>query len=533
MNFEFNKFDYSLIPKLSKTDLAYINGDHNLREFYEYDFDTSAFDKIIAEKPYSSEQRELIINQLLKQYEEIPNCENAIGNILKLSHKNCFTIITAHQPLLFGGPVYYIYKIASVIHLCIDLKQKYPEFEFVPVFVLGSEDHDFDEVNHINIYGKTIKWDDEAGGAVGRKSNQNILSTLEELKQILGDSVNSTAVYEMFLDAHSSTNNFAEATQHWVSKLFDEWGLIVANLDDKALKNSFKKIIFEDIVSQASSKLVNATLERTTALGYKAQATPRDINFFYHTNNQRLRIIFEDDLYKIENSNLSFNESQLKKEIDHHPEKFSPNVIMRPIYQEFLFPNLAYVGGGGEIAYWLERKSLFEHYGLKMPMLIRRNSWTFIDKNLSSKMDKLQFEIPYYFKEIDLLIKDFIQNHTTDELDISEERKMLNQLFNSLLEKTENIDRSLSGYIKAEEVKFEKNIDQILFKLQKASKSKHETEIAQLKSIKEKLFPNNTLQERYENFITYYNLWGNAWIDFLVKNSNPFEKKFNFVKDEK
>lgn len=234
----------------------------------------------------------------------------------------------------------------------------------------------------------------------------------------------------------------------------------------------------------------------------------------------------EDGQYKVLNTDLSFSAAEMETEIEQHPEYFSPNVIMRPIYQELILPNLAYVGGGGEIAYWLERKSQFAHFKLNFPMLVRRDSALWIDGTTYKKMNKADLCIEDLWQDTDQLIRAYIEKNGTIEISLEKERETLQALFEGLAGKAKATDPNLQKFVLAEHAKSRKSIDQIETRLLRAEKQVHENAISQIRSVKEKLFPNNGLQERYDNFLPFYLRYGNTFFQTLKDNFDPLEKKF-------
>jgi bacillithiol biosynthesis cysteine-adding enzyme BshC len=235
----------------------------------------------------------------------------------------------------------------------------------------------------------------------------------------------------------------------------------------------------------------------------------------------RERIELENGVYSVVNTDLTFTESALLEELEAHPERFSPNVVMRPLYQESILPNLAYIGGGGELAYWLERKRQFEHFGINFPMLVRRNSVVWIDGNSAKRMEKLGLDLNALLGDTEDLVKTWVHEKSEQELSLSAEKQALSKLFESIVQKAEATDPTLAGAVKAEEARQIKSLEQLEVRLVRAQKQRFETEINQLRGLKEKLFPGNGLQERYDNFIPHYLRNGETFFDVLLENLDP------------
>ncbi len=341
------KLPYSEVPLFSTRDKAYILENPGLRPFYKYPVNLESFRQVIADKANDNVDRETLAEVLLRQHEGLDAPPSVLDNINKLRDKNTFTVATAHQPSLFTGPLYYIFKIISALNLAEKLNENYPDFHFVPVFISSGEDHDFAEVNHLHLFNKTLTWESGETGPVGQMDTSSLQPVLEELKAILGESENAKTIYGIIEKTHSKPGHYARAAYELAHELFKKDGLVVLNTNDGQLKKAFVPFIKEEIFGQVSKPLVEATCAELEKAGYHAQAMPREINFFYLKNNIRERIVLEEGVYKVLNTSLAFSQLELEAEIDNHPERFSPNVIMRPIYQELTLPNLAYIGGGG------------------------------------------------------------------------------------------------------------------------------------------------------------------------------------------
>ncbi len=523
---------FSDVPQLAYKDVAYTTEKSAIRPFFKYPVELDVFGQVIADKEREPTDRRTLVKVLKDQYTNLSRAKLVDDNIKALGDQRTFTIVTAHQPSLFTGPLYYIYKIISTIHLSRQLNEKYSDNYFVPVFITGGEDHDFEEINYIHLFNKTIIWQSEEQGAVGRMSTKNLAAPLTELKGILGKSSDAQEVFDLIYNAYTQNEFYAEATIQLVHELFKEHGLVVANMSHPSLKRLFIPYIKEEIFNQASQPLVAATADALEKINFKPQAFPRAINFFYLRDNLRARIILEDEKYKVLHTNYEFTRAELEAEIEAHPEYFSPNVIMRPLYQEVILPNLAYVGGGGELAYWLERKTQFAHFGINFPMLIRRNSAMWIDKNTSKKIQKLGFGIEDLFKDTDALIRLFVENQSVEGLEIAAEKQTIERVFDEIATKGKKIDPTLVKAILAEKTKQLKVLDQLESRLLRAEKNKHETALNQIRSLKEKLYPQNGLQERHDNFLSLYLKYGRAFFDILLEHLDPLKKQFLVVTDE-
>lgn len=523
---EIQRIPFNKISQLSSKDIAYATNAPELRPFFKYEVKLDAFADVIEDKKQDKINRDMLVKTLKDQYARYETTELVQQNIEALAHEHTFTVVTAHQPSLFTGPLYYIYKIMSVINLAKQLNEHYPDYKIVPVFVSGGEDHDFEEVNHANIFGKTVIWENNETGSVGKMKTKSLEPVLKDIDEILGGSDRARAIFDMLHTAYTSHEVYTDATIHLVNELFKEFGLVVLDMNNAALKRLFAPYIKKELVEQPSKTLVEATTLQLEEAGFSGQAYAREINFFYLDDQIRERIIFEDGYYHVNNTDIRFSESELLEEVDKHPEHFSPNVVMRPIYQEGILPNLAYIGGGGELAYWLERKEQFKHFGLNFPMLIRRNSVLWIDKGSVKKMQKLDFTLEDLLKDTEVLIKAYVKENTEKELSLSDEKGRLQAIYDEVKEKAEAIDKTLVKTVLAEGAKQLNSLENLESKLLRAEKQRHDISINQIRSLKDKLFPDNGLQERTDNFIQFYLKHGKEYFQILKDHLNPLEKGF-------
>ncbi len=526
-----SKIPYTQTTYFSKLILDYISGDATLKNFYSADPKIDSFAKAIENKAKQPINRKLLVEVIEQQYKN-SNCELPALNCQLLLNENTFTVTTGHQLCLFTGPLYFIYKIISTINLAAQLKQQFPDSNFVPIYWMASEDHDFAEVNHIHLFGKKIEWNPDNVSAsipVGKISTQTMAPLLEELKPIFGESEHAKHLISLFERAYSNSKNLSDATRIVVHELFGAYGLVVLDADNKALKSEFLEIMLDDLKNQSNQSIVTESIQQLETKGYKAQVNPREINCFYMNETFRERIIVEEDSYKINNTDLVFSQTEIENELRNFPERFSPNVVLRPLYQEKILPNLAYIGGGGELAYWLEYKAMFEFHKIQFPILFLRNSVLWLDAVSADKWKKFGFTDKDLFHTSDELIKSFLEMNASDDMNLSEEKDALKILFERVSIKAQKKDATLKAPAEAELQKVLASLSNLENKMLKAEKQKQETSINQIKKIKEKQFPEGQLQERYENFSNFYLKYGEDFISVLKENINPFETQFLII----
>ncbi|MDO9138347.1 MAG: bacillithiol biosynthesis cysteine-adding enzyme BshC, partial [Lutibacter sp.] len=334
--------------------------------------------------------------------------------------------------------------IVTAINLADRLKKEFPQQNFVPVYWMATEDHDFEEIQYFNVDNTKISWNTKSGGAVGRLKTSGFDAVFNEFSSILGTSKNADALRELFKNAYLKNDNLAEATRFLVNELFGVYGLVIVDGDDVKLKKQFAPFVKQELLQNTSFDIVSKT-DQLLSAEYKIQVNPREINLFYLKDALRERIIFEKNHFTINNTNLTFSEHEMMKEVEEHPERFSPNVIMRPLYQEIVLPNLAYIGGGGELAYWFQLKNYFNAVHVPFPILVLRNSALLATKKQMHKLDKLNISVTEIFKNQETLIANVIKDHSEIKIDFSEQKNTLQQQFSALKELAKKTDSTFLG----------------------------------------------------------------------------------------
>lgn len=475
-------------------------------------------------KNYSLENRLTLVEAIKNQNQNFPISELTQSNIELLQSEKTFTITTGHQLNLFTGPIYFIYKIASTINLCKQLKEKYSGFKFVPVYWMATEDHDFEEINHFNVNDKKITWKKDSFGPVGRLSTEGMNSVFSEFSEIIGIGSDAKYLKEIFKKAYLEHSNLADATRFLVNELFSEEGLVIIDGDDRNLKTLFTPYIQDELINQNSFTEVSKTIQQLK--DYAVQVNPREINLFYIEDHLRERIVFENNIYKINNTEIQFSEAEILDLLEKFPEKFSPNVILRPLYQEVVLPNLAYIGGGGEIAYWLELKSNFNTQKVTFPILILRNSFIVASQKQLEKIDKLQLTWSDLFLTKEELVNFKTKEYSNFEIDFSEQKATLQKQFTELLKIAEQTDKSFIGAVKAQEAKQLKGLENLEKRLLKAEKRNHLDKLNRITDIQNQLFTNGGLQERKSNFSSYFS---KNFINQTIFLSNPLKTHFKII----
>ncbi len=494
--------------------LDYISQKQSLKPFYGQFPTVDNFKSQIEAKIFDDKKRQTLVTALERQYKAI----KVKPELSKLLNTNTFTVTTGHQLNIFTGPLYVIYKIVTAINLAKSLKQKYPNYDFIPVYWLASEDHDFEEISSFNLFGKKYNWQTQQQGAVGRMNPRELGNAIK----ILPEKV------PIFEKAYLRNNTLADAVRCYMNDLFGAEGLVCIDGDDPDLKRQFLPIIEDELTNQSTFDIVKKTTADIESLGYHTQVSPREINLFYLDEQLRERIIEKEGQYHVLNTDLVFDKESLLEIARSSPQKISPNVVLRPLYQEVILPNLAYIGGPSEVPYWLQLKGIFEHYQVPFPILMPRSFVLYVTEANQQKVKKLGLKTEDFFEDDNKLKKRFVAQASTETLTLDDEKTSFEQLFNQILAKATAIDKSLEGAVSAEKTKLLSSLSNLEKRIQKAEERNYESEVSQVLGLKNKLFPNGGLQERHDNFLNFYTN-DSQFIQKLLNTIDAFDYRFNVL----
>ena len=380
---------------------------------------------------------------------------------------------------------------------------------------MASEDHDFDEIKSFRLFGKNYHWTITPSGPVGDIDPKGLKSILKELPERV----------KLFENAYLKSRSLSEAVRIYINELFGKYGLLILDPRDKELKSAFVKIIEDDIINNSIKKIEQ---KKDTNCKYKPKVNVRRINFFYVKKNMRERIIKNNKGFEVNNSSIKFSEQDIIKEINQNAESFSPNVIMRCLYQQTILPNVTYIGGPSEIEYWLQFNRFFKFYKVPLPVLIPRNFAILIKDKIKKSIDKLNINFNDIFLEKSQLEKKVLKNQSKNILELTKEKTNIEKEMNEILSKSKKIEMSMKGKILVLKKKTLKEINNIEKQLIKQEKKNHQNSLNELEKIHSKLFPDNKLQERKDNFLNYY-LSDKNFIEDLINNLDTLKFVFNII----
>ena len=526
-----SEIKYNDTNQFSKLFVDYTEQKDNLKKLISEYPKIENFKKQIKAKSESFDQsvRPIIKTVIKNQYKGISLNNIQKKNLNSILNKNTYTVTTGHQLNIFTGPLYFIYKIFSTINLTEILKKKYPKYDFVPMYWMATEDHDFAEINNFYCFDRVFNWDSNQSGCVGDFNTDSINNTIEELDIEISNFKSYSKIISIIKNSYLNSNNLSDATRKFVNELFKEYGLLIIDPNDKQLKSNFSKIIKSELLENL---IYNHSKEYTSLikeLGYKVQVNPRNINLFYIENGNRVRIVKRKNDFITNDKVNSWTENEIIEEIKSSPDRFSPNVLLRPLFQEFILPNLCYVGGPSEICYWLQLKSVFDASNISYPLLLNRNSALLISEKQSSFLKKNKLDVKDLLMEKNELEKKLVKTYSKIKFDFLPLEKALNNQFSKLRKIAEKTDKSFIGSLHAQEKKQIKGLQNLKKRLLKAEKKYHYEKINKIIEFQKSFFPSGIFQERIVNFIEFCKEDRSSFLKKLKENLNPLNNKFTVI----
>ena len=518
----------------------YLDQKENVQQFYGRFPNLENFEEqiLLKKENYNnpsggSEKRRILAEVLKTQYTRLQTSEATATNLDLLQQENTFTVTTGHQLNLFTGPLYFLYKIVTAINLAAELKKQYPEYNFVPVYWMATEDHDFEEISFFHLHGKKFQWNppqsEKTGGPVGELPTTGLDDVFKLFSAEIGSSKNAEQLKQWFKNAYLEHDNLADATRYLANELFGAQGLVIVDAHHPQLKKLFVPYLKKELLEQFSFPKVEETAKSLAEQTYNVQVNSREINLFYMKEGLRERILERGGRFFVHDHQISWSREELLELLEKHPERFSPNVLLRPLYEEVILPNLCYIGGGGELAYWLELKSLFEAAKVTFPMLLLRNSVLIQTEKQDQKRQKLGISLPELFLKRHELINRKVRKISNIDIDFSPQKEHLVKQFQEMYELAEKTDKTFLNAVKAQEVKQLKGLENLEKRLLKAQKRKLGDEVSRIADLQNQLFPNGSLQERHHNFSEFYLEYGEELIPALLENLKPLELKFDIL----
>ncbi|MCB0730926.1 MAG: bacillithiol biosynthesis cysteine-adding enzyme BshC [Ignavibacteriae bacterium] len=536
--------DFSEIPKSNNLFLDFINEFELVKNYYKINFRDeslykSHFEKIVGRDNPNKEKLFEIINS---QYSNFHPSEKTSSNINTLKKPNTIAVFTGQQLGIYGGPLYTIYKIFTVIKLCDYLNEMFSEFNFIPLFWMAGDDHDFEEISYINLINKEnelqkIIYNDgidpfENRGNVGNlKFTKEIMEFSNSIKDALRETEFSNDLFNLTEKILNENISIKDSFFQLLFKIFDETGLVIFNPQDAEVKKLlipiFKKELLDYKEHTKDLLITSAELDEN----YHAQVKIKPINLFLQDETGRHLIEPVDDEYRLKGKRKRITQEEILNHLEEKPEDFSANVLLRPICEDYLFPTGFYIAGPGEISYYAQAIPLYKHFNLQHPIIYPRASATILESNIAKILVKYNLSTHDFFigseKLKSNLINSFSQNNLVEEFDKVE--LSLKDIFKSLTDYLGSVDNNLVNVANSSNDKMLHQLNILKDKAAKAFENKYDASFRQISKAQNSIYPNDNLQERELSIVSFLNKYGFDFFDWLYNELDIHDFKHQIL----
>ncbi len=540
--------EFSKLPNFNNLYLDYISGGEEemekLKPFFNSMYrDNEEFFKVIDDKVYNYStnryfDKNILIDILKHQNVTFGGDEYTAANIEKLSGEHTFAVVTGQQVSLYTGPVYTILKTITAVKLAKDLHERFPQFNFVPVFWLEAEDHDIDEADHTYIIDRQnelirIGFEQQENNSeenikrstppVGTTVFGEVINSInEQLRSSLIDTDFKDKIMNLVTKHYREGNDYKTAFAGLMNEIFKGYGVIFIDPSDIEIKRLLKPVFEKELTS--SPKLCESIITQSAELEkhYDLQVKPKVINMFFLHNNNRLLIEPRDGgKFALKNSKRRFENDELMNLLEESPELFSPNVVLRPVCQDYLLPTAAYIGGPGEISYFAQLKPAYRHYDITMPVIFPRVSASIVESKISKFLNNFNVKFE------DIFHHSFLVSKVVDKLsevkiedEIGKYTDEINKIFYDMKNMTVKVDQALLNIVDNMKEKTKQNLEQFRGKLINAQAKKSETTTTQIDKVTNNIYPNHNLQERVINILYFLNKYDDSFIKKLFHETD-------------
>lgn len=506
---------------------SYLDQSENLKPFYSgHPTNKNDWQTVINQRAnFSHDMRNQVAEILLHQSKTTHPLVTA--NIEKLKHNNTFALVTGQQAGFFGGPLFTFFKTLSTIKWAEHLKKEFPAYNFVPVFWVEIEDHDFQEIARFsNPEHPPVSYTDPDSDTyqqiVHRTIKTDFSTFLGQVFSLLPESEFKKSYTEIIAECYAEGMGFGDAFKKFMHVIFDDFGLIICDPTDVRLKRLANPVFEKEILNLTSEQSISSQSEKLTAAGFSPQVTPRQINSFFIDGGKRLGILKQENVYSLQGKEQIFSEKEMTILIRQHPEKFSPNVVLRPLYQDYILPTIGISAGPGELSYFMQFKSNYEAFGVPLPILIPRAFGIIIEPAIERLLEKLSIDILDVLTEQNLTHQYLTQKRGIDtQTEMADLKKAIEQLMQSKTEIIRSTDSTLVDTWNSQIGKTLIGIDQFEQRLDKSIKRNEEQTINQIKRILQHLMPENHPQERTHSILYYLTKYGSTVVRSLYDQIEP------------
>ena len=533
--------DFSQIPGMSQLFVDYVNNFEKVKNYYETNFrDENTYEEIFSK--ISNENGPKLYDIIKNQYKNQKFSEKTKSNIELIKNENTIAVITGQQLGLMGGPLYTIYKIFTAVKLSEYLNEKFKNYNFIPVFWMAGDDHDFEEISNVKLlnneneiqtilYNEEIQKEENLGSVGSLKFTEALIEFKQKIFSFLRDTEFRSELNNFADEVLDSNLTIAESFFKFTFKIFDETGLIIFNPQDKEVKKLlvpiFKKELNNFKLHTKDILLTSVDLDEN----YHSQVKVKPINLFLSDETGRHLIEPADDEFRLKGKRKKITLAEIFNLLDEKPESFSPNVLLRPICEDFLFPTGFYVAGPGEVNYYAQVVPLYKHFNIQHPFVFPRASATIIESNIAKILMKYNLSTQQFFGDFDKMKEttlNSISDNNVEQIFANCSANITNEL-NQLSNLLESIDKTLIDPTKNTNDKILNQLEILKTKALKLQETKYDATIRQLKKARNSIYPNDNLQERELGILNFINKYGFDFFDWLYNELDIHEYKHQIL----
>ena len=508
----------------------YLSDFEKLKDYYAADFrDRESWKKLIDKVLSKQKDRSTLIRVLTEQNKQHHCGIRTLANIDLLGNENTVAVVTGQQVGICSGPLYTIYKTVTAIKLAEQLSAQFPDYNFVPVFWVENEDHDFEEINKLNVLNpagevQTIEYlfggkpFERNPGPVGSIVIDSFIDNFfDRLQASFQESEFKLPLFTALRGYYRSGATLGAAFVGLMNQMFEDSGLVFLDPGNVELKKILKPVFQKEIAGL--SKTSQMVIDTSAGLEehYHAQIKAKSINLFMLHKGGRYLIEPRENDYSLKGTRQFFSKEELNSIVENSPELISPNVVLRPICQDAILPTIAYVGGPSEVAYFAQLKPVYEFFDVQMPVVYPRASVTIMEEKVKNILEKFQVDFTEIWSDIDPLLIRIAEQVSEVKVDV-----LFDQLHRRIHEAVaesrfgiQQIDPTLSGAIDSTLSRIESQLNVLKEKAQSAQQRRQEVTIKQIQKVAANIFPKSNFQEREFNVVYYMNKYGPDFVKWL------------------
>jgi bacillithiol synthase len=529
---------FSSLPYINELFIDYIENYEKVSKYFNFDYKSfDDFSKCIEAKKHTylknvSFDRNDICDILRSQNQNFNSTDATLENIQLLHYENTFAVVTGQQIGFLTGPLYTVIKAINTVQLCDNLSKKFPEYNFVPVFWMEADDHDFREINNVSVIDKENEIKNIKNFEKGTEEEKYlkpagkivlddyINNFIDEIKGLLQQTDFTDDILEKVKKAYKPGVDLKSAFANFFNSILGELGIILIDPSDDEIKKFSKPVFVKELYSfpETCEHVIDtsAMIEQE----YPAQIKPQPINLFYiHNGNRYLIEPRDNEVFALKNSRQKFSKEELHSILDNNPERFSCNVVTRPIVQDYLLPTVAYIGGPSEIAYFAQLKKVYSSYNLTMPVIYPRTSVTMLEKKVKNFIDKydIRFETLFYKDTLKKSLLNKIEDVNSEGI-FSDMLDELNAVYYKYESKLIKIDKNLINTFRKKNEQYVDSLKVIKEKFINAQIRQSDIVSEQLEKNINLILPGNAFQERVLNIIYFLNKYSPELVTYLKKS---------------